>query len=88
MQVYGLVDVIFSTFCYATALFYYGLNKNISSIYTEYPRKFCNFIFKIKLYKVTELFKSFAMRLQIELRCILFPLIILEILLKLGVHLW
>ncbi|CDQ78863.1 unnamed protein product [Oncorhynchus mykiss] len=33
---------------------------------------------------IWKLFRPFAMRLEIELRCILFPLIILEI----GVHLW
>ena len=36
----------------------------------------------------TQVFRPFAMRLKIELRSILFPLIFLEMFLQLGVHLW
>jgi hypothetical protein len=36
----------------------------------------------------TGVFRPFAMRRGFELRCILFPLIILEMFLQFGVHLW
>jgi hypothetical protein len=65
-----------------------------SSIYTQYPltakwkqvvRNVCTFIKnKQQKYLVYIRFRPFAMRLEIELRCILFPWIILEMFLQLD----